>query len=354
MNIPDFDRPLQLAGGDNNAYTTQDYTNYYMTIPAENVETGFWLESDRMLSLAFTPESLEVQRKVVMEEFMQNYINQPYGDLSHLMAGLAFREHSYRWPTIGLKLEHIAEAEMDDVKKFFFNYYCPSNAILSVVGNISFDRTVELAMKWFGGIPSGGGVRNVIKPEPAQKRGRRLVVERNVPRDLLSMGFHICRRTDADFYACDMISDVLSNGRSCRLHQRLVERDHVFTNIDAYISANIDGGMLYITGMPADNVSLEEAEEAVWKEIHLLKIKDVKKAELDKAKNKYEMNAAMELASYQRKAALLAYYEMLDNVELINQDVDNYRSINYIQFANACRKYLERRNSAIIYYKKQS
>jgi predicted Zn-dependent peptidase len=246
VNIPDYDTPLQLAGGENNAYTTNDLTNYYITLPASNIETAFWLESDRMLSLAFTPESLEVQRKVVMEEFKQHYLNQPYGDVSHLVASMAYKKHPYRWPTIGLKLEHIAETTMDEVKDFFFRFYAPNNAILSVTGNITFEKTVQLAEKWFGDIPRRNIDITPIPQEPPMQRQRRMTVRRNVPSPLLYMAFPIVNRIHPDFNACDMISDILANGHSSRLYKRLVEQDKLFTSIDAYVSGRIDTGLLYI------------------------------------------------------------------------------------------------------------
>lgn len=352
-NIPNFDKPLQTAGGENNAYTTLDYTNYYMTLPADNLEIGMWLESDRMLSLAFTPESLEVQRKVVMEEFMMNYINQPYGDLSHIMAAMAYKTHPYRWPTIGLKLEHIEKANMDMVKNFFFKHYCPENAILSVVGNVPFDKVTQLAQKWFGDIPRRDYKPDTIQPEAPQQRQRRKTVRRDVPSDLLSVAFHIGHRLSPDFNACDMITDILSNGRSCRLHKHLVEQKKLFTNIDAYVSGNKDGGMLYITGMPTEDTPLEKAEAAIWDEISALKKDGATGEEMEKAKNKYEMNAAMERSNYQRVATLLAYNEMVDKAELIDKDVEQYQATDNKAILAASRKYLTKKNSCVLYYKKK-
>ncbi len=350
VNIPDYDTPLQLAGGENNAYTTNDYTNYYITLPASNIETAFWLESDRMLSLAFTPESLEVQRKVVMEEFKQHYLNQPYGDVSHLIARLSYKQHPYRWPTIGLELSHIADATMDDVKAFFHRFYAPNNAILSVVGNISFERTLELAEKWFGDIPSRDIDRTPIPHEPPMQRQRRMTVRRNVPSDLLYMAFHIPPRTDADFPACDMISDILANGHSSRLYRRLVEGERLFTSLDAYVSGRIDTGQLFIVGMPADGVDIRTAEAAVWKELDLLCHETPSDHEFEKVKNKFESATATELSDYQHRSAELAYMEMLGDANLINKEIDTYRSVTPQHFHRVCRKVLRRRNSCVLHY----
>ncbi len=350
VNIPDYDTPLQLAGGENNAYTTNDYTNYYITLPASNIETAFWLESDRMLSLAFTPESLEVQRKVVMEEFKQHYLNQPYGDLSHLIAALAYKQHPYRWPTIGLTLSHIADATMDDVKAFFHRFYAPNNAILSVVGNISFNRTLELAEKWFGEIPARDIDRSPIPQEAPMQRQRRMTVRRNVPSDILYMAFHIPPRTDADFSACDMMSDILANGRSSRLYRRLVEDKQLFTSIDAYVSGRIDTGQLFILGMPADGVDIHTAEQAVWHELDRLCKELVSEHEMEKVKNKFEAATATELADYQHSSAELAYMEMLGDAHLINHEIESYRNVTPQHLFRVCRKVLRRKNSCVLHY----
>lgn len=353
VNIPDYDTPLQMAGGDNNAFTTNDYTNYYLTLPASNVETGFWLESDRMLSLAFTPESLEVQRRVVVEEFRQHYINQPYGDTLHILSEMAYKVHPYRWPTIGIRPEHIEQATMDDVRNFFFKFYTPENAILSVVGNISFEETVRLSEKWFGSVPKRNTNWSPVPQEPPQKRQRRKTVYRNVPNDILYMSFHICSRTDKDFYACDMISDVLANGRSCRLYHNLVEKKRMFTSIDAYISPRTDTGLLHIIGMPADGVGMREAEAAVWKELDRLCHELVPDAELDKLKNKYEFNDCMERMDNQNLASQLALFEMYGDANDMDKEVEKYRSVTAVQLRTVCRKVLTRKNSCILSYKKK-
>jgi predicted Zn-dependent peptidase len=263
-HIPDYDTPVQTAGGDNNAWTSNDLTNYYITLPRQNAETAFWLESDRMLSLEFSPRSLEVQRQVVIEEFKQRNLNQPYGDAAHLLRGMAYRVHPYQWPTIGKTTDHIAQATLEQVKDFFFSHYAPNNAVLAVTGHISFKEAVALAEKWFGPIPRRSLKPRCLPAEPEQTAERRLTVERPVAVDALYMAFPMCGRLHPDYYAYDMLSDLLSNGRSSRLVQRLVVERQVFAQVDAYILGSTDPGLLVITGKPAPGVSLQEAEQALW------------------------------------------------------------------------------------------
>lgn len=288
LHIPDYDTPVQNAGGENNAWTNNDITNYYITLPHQNVETGFWLESDRMLSLDFSPKSLEVQRQVVIEEFKQRNLNQPYGDASHLLRELAYESHPYRWPTIGKEIAHIAQATLEEVKDFFFRFYAPNNAILAVTGHISFEETVRLAEKWFGPIPARNISPRQLPAEKPQTAVRRKTVERKVPVDAIYMAFHMSNRMHPDYYVYDMITDILSNGRSSRFIQSLVQEQKLFTSIDAYISGSLDEGLLHVTGKPVEGVSLEQAEEAIWKELEKMKTVPVSEQELEKVKNRYE------------------------------------------------------------------
>ena len=287
-NIPDYDTHVQMAGGENNAWTNNDITNYYITLPRQNAEIGFWLESDRMLSLDFNERSLEVQRHVVIEEFKQRNLNQPYGDVGHLVRGMAYQSHPYQWPTIGKKPTHIEHATLDEVKDFFFRFYAPNNAILAVTGSISFEETVALAEKWFAPIPRRNVTLRNLPHEPKQTTERRLTVERNVPVDALYMVFHKCNRMHPDYYVFDMLSDLLSSGRSSRFIRHLVVEQQIFNSIDAYISGSIDEGMFHIAGKPAPGISLEEAETAVWQELEALKQGHIDSNELEKVKNRYE------------------------------------------------------------------
>lgn len=353
IHIPDYDNPLQLAGGENNAWTNNDTTNYYLTIPKQNVETGFWLESDRMLGLDFNEKSLEVQRGVVIEEFKQRCLNQPYGDVEHLLRALAYKVHPYQWPTIGKDLSHIANATLQDVERFFFRFYAPNNAILTVTGHISFEETILLAEKWFGPIPSREVLPRQLPVEPVQTEQRRLTVERPVPLDSLFMAFHICNRHHSHYHTFDLISDVLSHGRSSRLQQRLVKEKRIFSNIDAHISGTIDPGLFYITGKPANGISLEQAEAAVWNEINLLQTVPVETGELEKVKNKFESSYIFGNINYMNVAANLGWYELLGRAEGLEEEVDKYRIVSAQHIMEAVRSTLIPSNSCVLHYKKE-
>lgn len=351
INIPDYDAPVQLAGGENNAWTNNDITNYYLSLPKQNAETGFWLESDRMLSLDFNPKSLDVQRQVVIEEFKQRNLNQPYGDVSHLLRPLAFKKHPYQWSTIGKEIAHIANATLDDVKDFFFRFYAPNNAILSVTGNISFEEAIRLTEKWFGPIPARDVKKRSLPIEPQQTEERRLEVERPVPLDSLYMAFHMCDRLNPDYYAFDILSDLLSNGRSSRFTQRLVKERKLFTSIDAYIAGSIEPGLFHIAGKPALGVSLAEAEAAVWEEIEALKHEPIAEQELEKVKNKFESEQIFSNINYLNVATNLAYFELLDKAENLNNEVNNYRSVTADQLKKVAQKAFIRDNCSTIYYR---
>ena len=350
-HIPDYDVPLQLAGGENNAWTNNDITNYYLTVPAANVEIGFWLESDRMLELAFSPRSLEVQRGVVMEEFRQRCLNQPYGDAGHLLRPLAYRVHPYRWPTIGKDLSHIANATLDEVKDFFFRHYAPNNAVLAVTGNLSWDETRRLADKWFGPIPRRDIARRTLPQEPEQTEERRLTVERDVPLDALYMAFRMCGRGEADYYAFDALSDILSNGRSSRLTRHLVQERKLFSNIDAYVSGSRDAGLLYINGKPSSGTTLEEAEAAVWEELERLVQEPVDERELEKVKNKFESTQIFGNINYLNVATNLAWFELTGKAEDIDREVERYRAVNVGQLQAVARRAFRRTNANVLYYR---
>lgn len=351
VNIPDYDTPLQLAGGENNAWTNNDITNYYLTVPKANVETGFWLESDRMLGLAFSEHSLEVQREVVMEEFKQRCLNQPYGDVGHLLRPLAYQVHPYRWPTIGKELSHIAQATLQEVEDFFYRYYAPNNAVLAVTGNISWEETLRLTEKWFAPVPYRHVPERHLPAEPEQQAERRLTVERNVPLDALFMVYHMCSRDDADYYAFDILSDILSNGRSSRLIRHLVQEQNLFSSIDAYISGSRDAGLFHISGKPAAGVSLEQAEAAVRKELEQLQQQPVEAAELEKVKNKFESTQIFGNINYLNVATNLAWFELTGKAEDIDQEVDRYRAVSAEQLQNCARRTFCRCNTNVLYYK---
>lgn len=351
VNIPDFDTPLQLAGGENNAWTNNDITNYYLTVPRQNVEIGFWLESDRMLSLDFNERSLEVQRGVVMEEFKQRCLNQPYGDVSHLFRPLAYQVHPYQWPTIGKELSHIANATLEEVKEFFFRFYAPNNAILAVTGNINFEEAVQLTEKWFGPIPRRNIDCGHYLQEPIQTEERRLVVERNVPLDSLFMAYHMCERTHKDYQAFDILSDILSNGRSSRLNQRLVQDKQIFSSIDAYISGSIDAGLFHISGKPADGISLEVAEKAVREELVQLQQDLIDENELEKVKNKFESTQIFGNINYLNVATNLAWFELIGKAEDLEIEVEQYRSVTSRQLREVAQNAFKESNGVVLFYK---
>lgn len=351
LHIPDYDTPVQNAGGENNAWTNNDITNYYITLPHQNVETGFWLESDRMLSLDFSPKSLEVQRQVVIEEFKQRNLNQPYGDASHLLRELAYESHPYRWPTIGKEIAHIAQATLEEVKDFFFRFYAPNNAILAVTGHISFEETVRLAEKWFGPIPARNISPRQLPAEKPQTAVRRKTVERKVPVDAIYMAFHMSNRMHPDYYVYDMITDILSNGRSSRFIQSLVQEQKLFTSIDAYISGSLDEGLLHVTGKPVEGVSLEQAEEAIWKELEKMKTVPVSEQELEKVKNRYESEQIFNNINYLNVATNLAFFELTGKAEDINEEVGKYRAVTAEQIQATSARCFVPENCSILYYK---
>ena len=353
INIPNYDAPVQLGGGENNAWTNNDMTNYYITLPHQNIETGFWLESDRMLSLDFNPKSLEVQRQVVIEEFKQRNLNQPYGDVGHLVRALAYKVHPYQWPTIGKEINHIENATLDEVKDFFFHYYAPNNAILAVTGHISFKETVALAEKWFGPIPRREIRNRQLPKEPVQTEIRRQEVTRNVPVDALYMVFHMPDRLHPDYYAYDMLSDILSNGRSSRFIQHLVIEKQIFHSVDAYISGSIDEGLFHITGKPAPGISLEDAEKTIWEELEAIIVDDIQEKELEKVKNRYESEQIFNNLNYLNVATNLAFFELLDKAERINTEVDRYRAVTEEDIKRVAKSTFVKENCSVLYYKSQ-
>ena len=328
-----------------------DITNYYITLPHQNVETGFWLESDRMFSLDFSPKSLEVQRQVVIEEFKQRNLNQPYGDASHLLRELAYESHPYRWPTIGKEIAHIAQATLEEVKDFFYRFYAPNNAILAVTGHISFEETIRLAEKWFGPIPARNISPRQLPAEKPQTAVRRKTVERKVPVDAIYMAFHMSNRMHPDYYVYDMITDILSNGRSSRFIQSLVQEQKLFTSIDAYISGSLDEGLLHVTGKPVEGVSLEQAEEAIWKELEKMKTVPVSEQELEKVKNRYESEQIFNNINYLNVATNLAFFELTGKAEDINEEVGKYRAVTAEQIQATSARCFVPENCSILYYK---
>ncbi len=350
INIEDYDEPLQRAGGENNAYTTNDLTNYYCTLPAENIETAFWLESDRMLSLAFSEKSLDVQRKVVCEEFKEHYINKPYGDVWHKMRALAYQKHPYRWMTIGKELSHVENVKMEDVKQFFFTYYRPINAILVVAGNVQTEQVKALAEKWFGDIPSGEKYNRNLPQEPKQEAPRVLDVKADVPLDALIKTWHMDGRLDKGYYVADLITEVLGGGGSSRLYQALVKEKQLFSNLDCYHFGTIEKGLLAIEGKLVKGVDMKVAEHAVNEEVEKMKNDLISELELQKIKNKTESVIAFEDMAVMSRANSLAFYELLGDASLMNVELEKYQAITAEDIRNYCLQIFDINNSNTIHY----
>jgi zinc protease len=350
VHIPDYDGPLQVAGGENNAYTTNDLTNYYIQLPAENLETAFWLESDRMLSLAFGEKSLEVQRKVVCEEFKEHYLNKPYGDVWHKLRELIYKVHPYRWMTIGKELSHIENAKLEDVRNFFFKHYRPVNAVLVVAGNVTVEKVRSLAEKWFGDIPSGEKYIRNLPVEPPQQVARKLEIKAEVPLDAFYKCWHIYPRLDKRYYIADMITEILSGGGSSRLFQSLVKEKKLFSNIDCYHSGSVDAGILVIEGKLVKGVQMEVAERAVEEEIEKMKTQLVTANELQKVKNKIESMFAFEDISLMNRAASLATYELLGDATMINTELEKYHAISAEEIYQESNIIFRQENSNTLYY----
>jgi predicted Zn-dependent peptidase len=350
VNIEDFETPLQMAGGENNAYTSNDVTNYYIQLPAENLETAFWLESDRMLSLGFSEKSLEVQRKVVIEEFKEHYINKPYGDVWFKLREMAYKQHPYRWMTIGKELSHIENASLQDVKNFFFKHYRPVNAILVVAGHVKADQVRQLAEKWFGDIEMGQRYNRQIPDEPVQTEAREMEVKANVPLDAIYKVWHMDNRLDHGYYVADLITEVLGGGGSSRLYQKLVKEKQLFSQIECYHFGTVDKGLLAIEGKLIKGVKMEDAEKAINEEIEKLKQDGISEKELTKIKNKTEATLAFEDMSVLTRANNLAFYELLGDAALFNSDRDKYFSVTGEDILKYSQKIFNTNNCSTLKY----
>jgi zinc protease len=350
IHIQDYDEPLQRAGGENNAYTTNDLTNYYCQLPAQNIETAFWLESDRMLSLAFSEKSLEVQQKVVCEEFKEHYINKPYGDAWHLMRELAYQVHPYRWMTIGKELSHVENAKIEDVRNFFFKHYRPVNAILVVAGDVKSADIRVLAEKWFGGIETGVKYDRNIPAEPKQTSPRLLEVRKDVPLDALYKTWHIDSRLEKGYYVADLISEVLGGGTSSRLYQSLVKEKQLFSNIECYHFGTVDKGLFTIEGKLVKGVKMHEAEKAVNEIVSRMQEEITSETELQKVKNKTESVIAFEDMSVMNRANSLAFYELLGDASLMNSELAKYQAITSEDIHHYSKQIFDPNNSNTLHY----
>lgn len=349
-HIESFDEPLQKVGGDNNAFTSNDITNYYLTVPAENLETGFWLESDRMFGLRFSQKALDVQKNVVSEEFRQRYLNQPYGDAWLLLRPEAYKVHPYKWPTIGKDISHIQDATLNDVRKFFYGFYAPNNAILSISGDVTVEKVKTLCSRYFEPIESRLLIDSKVKQEPVQQCERIIEVKKKVPYDALYMVYHMPARNHPDFHGFDIISDLLSNGRSSRLYQKLVKEKQLFSDINAYITSDYDPGLFVFSGKLMKNVSMKNAEEAVKEEVDKIKNDEFTDEELEKVKNKYEANIQFANVNIMNKALNLCYYEMLGNAAWLNSEIDKYMAFDREQIVSLTKATFVPENCTKLYY----
>ncbi len=350
VNIPSFDEPLQKVGGNNNAFTNNDITNYYLTLPVDNIETGFWLESDRMQSLAFTQKSLDVQKHVVIEEYKQRYLNQPYGDIWIKLRPLAYKKHPYRWSTIGKEISHIENATLQDVKNFFYSHYAPNNAILTVAGNIQARQVEKLAKKWFGSIEKRNIKKRNIPPEPAQTEARSITVKNDVPFDMIVKVFHMCERTHNDYHATDLISDILSNGKSSRFNRILVKEKKLFSSVDAYIMGSIEKGLFVVEGTLIKGVDMQKAEEAINVELKRIMENKVEDRELNKVKNKVISTMVFSRMSVLQKAMGLAFYELIGDANAINNEEERYEKVTALQINKTANKLFLPTNCSTLYY----
>jgi zinc protease len=353
-NAPDFDEPLQRAGGENNAFTTNDYTTFYEIVPAENLETALWLESDRMLALNIQKKSLEVQRKVVVEEFKETCLNEPYGDSWHHLSELMYRQHPYRWPVIGLAPEHVENATLDDVRHFYKTWYTPTNAVLSIAGKVQAEDALALAEKWFGNIPAAPPPPRQLPAEPIQTAPAHKTVTANVPVPAVYLAFRTPARLEKDFYGVDLLSDVLALGPSSRLYRRLLRERQLFSTIDAYVTANIDPGLLVIEGRPAEGVRTEDALAAIWAELELLKQEAIDERELKKIQHRFESTLVFSETSVLNKAQNLAFYELLDRAELMNEETETYLAITPAEMRQTAQHLFRPENSATLVYLPQT
>lgn len=353
VNIPDYDTPLQKAGGENNAYTSSDFTNYYLNLPKENIETAFWLESDRMLSLDFNQKSLDTQKNVVIEEFKQRYYNQPYGDIWLYLRPLAYKKHPYKWSVIGKCIEHIESANLDDVKNFFYHHYAPNNAIMAISGNLEFEQAKELTEKWFGPIERRDVVEYKKITEPIQKEAQFLELERDVPMNAIYKAYHMCGKDSIDYYPTDLLSDVLSNGQSSRLYQVLVKEKKIFQSIDAYITDDMEEGLFLFSGKVSDDVNIKDAEKELIKEIELISKEEISAYELEKVKNKIISNLIFSEVNYMNKAQNLCIFELLGDAKNINTEHERYKNVKVEDIQNIAKKIFRAENCSTIHYIKK-
>lgn len=348
-NIPSYDTPLQQVGGDNNAYTTTDLTNYYCSLPAVNLETAFWLESDRMLELAFDERSLEVQQKVVIEEFKERYLNQPYGDVWHHLTNMSYTAHPYNWPTIGKELSHIENATMSDVKDFFYKFYRPNNAVLVVAGKVKRKEVEALCKKWFEPIPAGTPYHRSLPQEPGQLSPRRKVIEGDVPLNMVYKAYHMPGKYMNGYYAGEVLCNLLGEGKSALLHAHLVEEQECYTRIDTYTTESFDPGLFVISGSLTNDVGFEEADHAL---LGVLKtIASTTSTELEKVKNQMEAHLIFSQVDLVNRAQDLAAATLLGDTNLVNNEIECFQNVCLEEVKAIAQNILQEQNCTTLYYK---
>jgi len=351
-NVPDFDIPVQMAGGENNAFTNADITNYYTILPADNLETALFIEADRMRRLKLNQNKLNIQKKVVVEEFYETCLNQPYGDVWHHISELSFKQHSYRWPTIGLVPEHIEQIQLEEAKDFYENYYQPSNAILVLSGNLDFEHAKASIEKYFNFSKLKKTKSLVPTPEQKNGSGQSKIVRKDVPLNALYMTFPIPERIHPDFHSIDLLSDILSYGKSSRFYISLYKNQKLFTHIDAYISGTADPGLFIIEAKLQAGVSFDQATEAIWGQLELIKSKEIQESELQKVKNKVISSLYYSEVSILNKAINLAYYESIGNANFINDQAQMYKQVCTKDILSVAKNYLQRSKCNVLNYGK--
>ncbi|MFN8259027.1 MAG: pitrilysin family protein [Bacteroidales bacterium] len=349
-NIDDFDGALQISGGENNAFTSNDITNYYISIPVQNIETAFWLESDRMLELDFSQRNLDIQRNVVIEEFKERYLNQPYGDVWIYLRKMAYENHPYSWPTIGKEISHIEKASLQEVRDFFYRYYAPDNAILVVIGNLEGEFVYSMVNKWFGNIEKRNVIRNPMPVLQEQLKQNRLRIEKDVPYHALYIVFKMCKKSDPDFYATDLLSDILSNGRSSRFYQNHLSKGELFSELDAYLSGELQEGLFVITATLLDGKTIESAEKAIMDELNHLINNGVSKQELRKVMNKLESTKVFSEINTTSRAYMIAMHELTGDANDINFEIEKYRQVKPEDILRVARKIFRPENSSVLEY----
>ena len=352
-NVPDYDVPVDKVGGHNNAYTTDDVTCYYITLPANNIETALWLESDRMMELAFKKSALEIQKNVVIEEFKEHFLNKPYGDMWMLFNEAVFEQHPYQWLPIGKEIAHIESVNLEMIKSFYHHYYAPQNAVIAIAGNVRFEEIVLLVEKWFGSIPKRGHIERDIPQELLQNVPRKIEVSRKVPYDMLLKGWKMCGRLAPDFYAFDLLSDMLGTGKSSYLYQELVEKKHLFTDISASVTATYDPGVFVVSGRPADGISLQQADDALVHSLDSFINTGNLERTLQKVKNSVESILLRNEIKIENRATTLALSETFHSVEKFQNDIDNYNNVSENQILEIMKKSIVSTNETTLFYRRR-